>query len=59
MTEWRRNPTPTGVCACGHIENAHRIDLKRMRCDTGGCDCPEYDLTALQWREHRTVKEEL
>lgn len=56
---WLRNAKPEGLCRCDHGEAEHRIDLKRMKCNRGGCDCPDYELVALLWREHRTVREEV
>lgn len=56
---WHRSPIATGVCRCDHYESEHRIDLKRMACNRGGCPCRDYDLVALAWSERRTVIEPL
>jgi hypothetical protein len=56
-TPWRRDAHPARICTCDHAQDFHRVDLKSQPC--GSCTCKTFTLAALQWREHRTVTEEV
>lgn len=56
-SRWRRDRLPHPICRCEHPQLAHRTDLKRMGCER--CECAEFDHTWNDWREVRTVREEV